>query len=178
LEVHQGKFYLGYWHNYFHPCYLARPKKYWQISTHYRNLFINSFEIMKTYVIRLKKGDEVISEIIDFCDRHKIASGWLSGLGAASHAELAIYDLEKKEYFRKTISDTLEIANLTGNISKLDSKTTIHCHATLALSNFNAVAGHVDKLIVAATCEIIIFEIEAKLERKHDQEIGLNLLEI
>ena len=133
---------------------------------------------MKTHLVRLKKGDEIISGVVEFCAANNITSGWFSGLGAASHAELAIYDLEKKEYFRKTISDTLEIANLTGNISKLDDKTTIHCHATLALSNFDAVAGHVDKLIVAATCEIIIFEIETKLKRRHDQKIGLNLLEI
>lgn len=133
---------------------------------------------MKTHFLRLKKGDEAVSKIIEFCDQNSIESGWLSGLGAATSAQLAIYDLDKKEYFRKSINDILEIGNLTGNISKLDGKTILHCHATLALSSFEAVAGHIDELIIAATCEIIIWETETKLTRKHDQEIGLNLLEL
>lgn len=133
---------------------------------------------MKKHIIRLKKGEELISKILEFCDRNQIDSAWFSGLGAASFAKLAFYDLVKKEYIRKEYTKPLEISALSGNAATLNGKKIIHCHAVLADENFQTFGGHLDELIVAATCEIIFSQLDIKLKRKFDENIGLNLLNI
>ena len=133
---------------------------------------------MKSYVLRLRKGDEAIKKIGHFCDSKNITSAWFSGLGAASSANLSIYDLSKKDYILREFSGKLEVLNLLGNVGKLDGKTTVHCHATLSDETFSAFGGHLNSLIVAATCEIILHQLDIKLTRKFDKGIGLNLLEL
>jgi len=133
---------------------------------------------MKSFVICLKKGDEAISELISFCHKNEIQSGWFSGLGAAQSAKLAIYDLDKKEYIRKEVSGILEILSYTGNISLLGDKTIVHSHVTLSDETFAAFGGHVDELTIAATCEIVLHSLDIELIRKFDEGIGLNLLEL
>ncbi|MCX6810924.1 MAG: DNA-binding protein [Candidatus Berkelbacteria bacterium] len=133
---------------------------------------------MKSFVIRLKKGDEAISSLSAFCQQNQIKYGWFSGLGAAMSAKLAIYDLDKKEYIRKEISGILEILNYLGNVSQLDGKAIIHSHVTLSDETFSAFGGHVDELVIAATCEIVLHQLDIELNRKFDEGIGLNLLEL
>ncbi len=133
---------------------------------------------MKSFIIRLKKGDEAISSLVDFCQKNNIKFASFSGIGAAQSAKLAIYDLDKKEYIRKELSGILEILNYAGNVSQMDGKTIIHSHATLSDKTFAAFGGHVDELIIAATCEIILYQLDIELVRKHDDEIGLNLLNV
>lgn len=133
---------------------------------------------MKSFVIRLSKGDEATSKLVEFCKKHKIKNAWFSGLGAAQSAKLAIYDIEKKEYIRKEISGILEILNFLGNVSQMSGKTIIHSHVTLSDTSFSAFGGHVDELTVAATCEIVLHKFDTILTRKFDEGIGLNLLEL
>jgi len=130
------------------------------------------------YVLRLKKNDEIISSIMDFCQEKKITSAWFTGLGAAKNATLALYDLETKKFSKKAIKGPLEIANITGNIATKDNEVLIHCHITLSDKNMSAYAGHLERADVAATVEIIFRVLDIQLTRKHDLNIGLNLLEL
>ena len=132
----------------------------------------------KNEILRLKKDDELISGIVSFCKANNIKSAWFTGLGAAQNAELGLYNLDSKEYTKKEIEGPLEFANITGNIALKDNDIAVHCHATLSDKNMIAYAGHVDKAIIGATCEIVFRILEVSLTRKHDDEIGLNLLEI
>ena len=50
------------------------------------------------YIIRLNKGDEVISSITDLCRKENIKLGSFVGLGAASKATIGLYDTENKLY--------------------------------------------------------------------------------
>jgi len=133
---------------------------------------------MKIHVIRLEKDDEAVNRILNYCKKSGINSASFVGIGAASKAKLAIYDLNKKEYIRKEFSETMEILNLSGNVSVLGSNIVIHSHVVLSDKNFSAFGGHVEELTIAATCEIILTEIPIKLTRKADPIIGLNLLDL
>ena len=164
--------------HYFYSGFLAGDKKYWSIFTDSWRIFIGSHQTMKSFVLRLEKGDEAISKIVGFCAQNDIENAWFSGFGAASSARLAIYDLEKKEYIRKEFSGILEILNFLGNVGQMDGKTIVHSHVTLSNKDFSAFGGHVDELIIAATCEIILHQLDITLARKRDDEIGLNLLDI
>ena len=130
-----------------------------------------------TFVLRLNRGEEIIQTIIDFCEKEKVFLGEISGIGSASSVEIGSYDVVKKEYFNKTITETLEITALTGNITTMNDKPYIHCHITVGDTDFRAFAGHLKSGIVSGTCEIIIKEVNGKVERKKSEEIGLNLFE-
>jgi hypothetical protein len=133
---------------------------------------------MKIHVIRLNKGEEAVNSILNYCTEAGIKSASFTAIGAASKAKLAIYDLNKKEYIRKEFSKTMEILNLSGNISLLDNNIVVHSHVVLSDEDFSAFGGHVEELTIAATCEIVLTEILVKLTRKADPIIGLNLLDL
>ncbi len=131
-----------------------------------------------THIFRLKKGEELVSSVLNFCQKIYIESAWFSALGAAKQSKLAFYDLNSKSFIRKNFMESLEIVSLVGNIATLDGKLVSHCHVVLSDKNMKTYGGHLDKLIVAATCEIILKPVQIKLTRKYSEEIGLNLLEI
>jgi len=54
----------------------------------------------------------------------------------------------------------------------------LHCHITLGDDKMNVIAGHLNEGKIAATCEIILVELDGKITRKHDDFVGLNLLDI
>ena len=43
--------------------------------------------------------------------------------------------------------------------------------------NGEVFGGHLNKAIISATCEMVINIIDGKIDRKFNEEIGLNLLE-
>jgi hypothetical protein len=130
------------------------------------------------YVLKLKKDKEVITEILLFVQKKKIKSSFIFGIGAVQNAELSFYDLQNKKYLTKKFNKPFEVSNLTGNISWVGKKPIAHIHVTLADKNLNVVAGHLNKAIVGATLEIFINIFPNKIERKNDDQIGLNLLDI
>ena len=124
----------------------------------------------------LKRGDELISSIKNFCQKNEINSAWFTGLGAASNAKLAIYDLENKEYIFKEVEGPFEITNIIGNVGTKDGEIALHCHITLSDKDMECIGGHVDNLEVSGTCEIIFRPLKQKIVRKYDSGTGLNLI--
>ena len=128
----------------------------------------------KQFIIRIQRGEDIIAEITKFCDENNIRSGSFSGIGACDKAELGSYSVETKEYSKKTFDGEHEITSLYGIIS--DTK--IHTHTTIADEDFNVYGGHVNLMIVSATCEIHLFAGEEPISRKLDDETGLELMDI
>ena len=69
-----------------------------------------------TIILRLDPGDEIISSLTALAENENIRTAQVQGLGASNHAKIALYDLEKKEFHRKTLDVPMEIASLNGNI--------------------------------------------------------------
>ncbi|MDO8574413.1 MAG: DUF296 domain-containing protein [bacterium] len=132
----------------------------------------------RRYVLRFDFGEEFIETFKRFCAGEKIASGFFSGLGAASEVTLGFFDLETKKYLENKFVENLEIASLTGNISKNEGDLVIHTHSVLGRNNNNyeSLAGHVKNLVVSAALEIHLIALDDPLERKFDSKTGLNLL--
>ena len=127
------------------------------------------------YILRFNKGEEFIESLIDFCAEQKIEAGYFLGLGAAGEVELSWYDIDEKKYSDKVFGEKMEIASMSGNIAKMGEKTIIHVHGVFSDEEMNAKAGHIKKM-VAATCEIIVWVLDGKIEREYSEEIGLNLM--
>lgn len=134
------------------------------------------FKKENKYILRFDWGEEVICALINFCQKENIKAGHFFGLGAAQEVLLSSYDLAEKKYKNKLLKEEIEIAGLVGNISLLKSKTTIHAHGTFSDKNFCTYAGHVKKLLVSATCEVVLERLKGKVERSFNKKTGLNLL--
>jgi len=135
-------------------------------------------KIDHTYIIKLDRGEKIIESIKKFCVENDIKCGYFSGIGALDEVELAHYIVENTKYTSKVFKQVLEITNLTGNITTMDNKVYLHCHITLGNEKMGVIAGHLNEGIISATCEIILVRLEAEINRKHDDLIGLNLLDI
>lgn len=130
------------------------------------------------YIIRLSRGDEIISSLINFCLNNQISFATFSVIGAVSDIKLAFYELDKKKYLRKSFDGSFEIASMNGNICKMDDKFIVHSHGVFSDIDFDGKAGHVDSAIISATGEITLQSYKNVISRKKDDEIGLNLLNI
>lgn len=130
------------------------------------------------YIIRIDRGELIIGSLKKFCKKNKVSLGSFSGLGAVGVAELAHYIVENRRYTTKKFKEPLEIVNMSGNVALMKGEPYVHCHATLSNQKMQAFAGHLVEAKVAATCEIFLLTFSGKIDRKHDEKTGLNLLEL
>lgn len=122
------------------------------------------------------KGDDVVSLLLKYCEENSIKSAWFQGLGAGSEIEFSYYDFKKKEYVKKQLHEDFEINNVTGNIAQLDGKTITHFHISISNHELNGLGGHVFSLKISGTLELMLTKLPVELNRKFDEETGLNLL--
>lgn len=112
----------------------------------------------------------------EFLKRNRINSGFFYGIGGFQKAEIAFYDMAKQKFLKKKFLGPFEVLNITGNISQLDDDIAIHAHVTLGDKNYKVIGGHLINATIKATLEIKLSETEI-LERKFDEETGINLLQ-
>ena len=131
-------------------------------------------------LVRLERGEDVIQSLLQLAAHHNITGAMFHGLGGASAATLGIYRLsEDKAYHYTNFDGDLEIISINGNIATDEAgQHMVHAHATISGNDLQAYGGHVDELIVAGTCEILVDLRTGPLSRKQDDEIGLKLLDL
>jgi len=125
---------------------------------------LRSFDIRKIHLIRVDRGEEVISSVIKACAEAGIKGAVLSGLGLLSKAKLAVFNPEKEEYETFDVNTPMELASLVGNISLKEGEPFAHIHVVLG-NEERVVAGHLVEGYVGGTCEIAIIELEGELKR-------------
>lgn len=129
------------------------------------------------YVIRIDKGEELVSTLKDFCERKHIKNGTITGIGATDKVVISIFDTKEKKYKKRTLKGTMEITSLTGNISNKDTKAHLHLHINVSNNLLQVYGGHLEECYISATCEIILEKIEGHMNRKYDPETGLDILD-
>lgn len=130
------------------------------------------------FIVRMDKGEEIVETLKHFCKEKGIKLGSITGIGATNKATIGLFDAETKKYHSKELIGNYEIAPLIGNISTMNGEVYLHIHVNLCDSNHNSFGGHLSSAIVSATFEAIIDKIDGEVERKFDDEIGLNLYKI
>ncbi len=128
-----------------------------------------------TLVIRMDRGEEVCGTLAGICEKEGVALAEVSALGAVDRAEMAIYDVPTRTFFRRTFEGPMEIGSLTGSVTRKDGKPYLHLHGTVCDSELNAHGGHIVALRVSATCEMIVRAFPGAVGRRMDEEIGLNV---
>ena len=130
------------------------------------------------WLVRLEKGEQLIASLTQLVKDEEIKGAWISGLGGSLSVELGFYMLEKQVYNFKVFDQLLEITSLQGNVSWHEGEPKLHIHGSFSDENMQAIGGHVKELTVGGTCEIMLHAVQADLVRKHNDEIGLDLLDI
>lgn len=128
----------------------------------------------QTYLISIAPSEDIVATLNQFIKEQGIKSGFFIGIGAVKSVRVAHYNVTTKKYTERKIKKPLEITNLSGIITM--SK--VHIHITLGNHLFRGYAGHLVRAIVSAACEIIVVETMETIERKYNEEIGLEMLEL
>ncbi|QPT00010.1 DNA-binding protein [Staphylococcus equorum] len=132
----------------------------------------------KTIVLVLERGEDIVEAVTDIAKEQGGKFGTVSGIGACDDVELNFYNIDTKTYEKKSFEEPLELISLLGNISHIDDKPFAHLHATFATNTYATLSGHLTKAVVSATAEIVITMTDLDINRKHDEAIGLNLLNL
>lgn len=127
------------------------------------------------YVMRVDPGEEILEQIQTLCRMENIRAGSAVGLGAANKAVVGLFDTINKVYKKKELTGPMEITSLVGNISTKDGETYLHFHVNLCDEEMNISGGHMNACYVSATAEITVTKLDGTIERRMDEEIGLNL---
>ncbi|WP_426456931.1 PPC domain-containing DNA-binding protein [Staphylococcus cohnii] len=131
-----------------------------------------------TIVLVLEQGEDIVEAVTDLAREQNGKFGTVSGIGACDNVELNFYNLDTKTYEKKEIKEPLELISLLGNISHIDEKPFAHLHATFGTNQYETLSGHLIKAVVSATAEIVITMTNLDINRKHNADIGLNLLDL
>ncbi len=129
------------------------------------------------YVVRLEKGEEVISKLKELCKEENISLGSIVGLGASEKIQIGLFNTVTKEYKTTVKEGMFEITSLIGNISMKDNEVYLHCHINFSDESLTVYGGHLVEAYISATCEIIVTVIDGEVNRRFDPEIGLNLFQ-
>ena len=130
-----------------------------------------------TYILRLDPGEEIMASLASLCEREEIVLAKIEGLGAADHAVVGLFDVAAKEFHKRSFDVPLELSSIIGNVTRQDGKVYLHVHVNLCDSDLNAYGGHLVECRISATAEIFITVLDGKVNRRFDDEIGLNLFD-
>ncbi len=139
---------------------------------------MRSKKIDSGFLLRLEKGEELVSTVGDFCKKSKISGGWITGLGGVTSVQVGYYHLKRQKYVWRHVKNVVELTNLTGNISQIGDEVILHLHATVTDTRNKAYGGHLREATTGGTVEIFIQTLGVKLTRSLDKNIGLPLLDL
>ena len=129
------------------------------------------------YYIRMDRGDEVISKLLEICRNENIRSCCFSGIGGLSQAEIQTFIPEKGEFETDTLNGMLELVSLTGNVITDDDMNYYHhTHAAVAYKDdtgHHMTGGHIKSLTVLYTAEIELRPVtNGRIKRTYNAETG------
>ena len=131
----------------------------------------------ETYYIRLDRGDEIISSILDICRKEQIASAIYSGIGGCQEAQIQTYIPANSSFETQTLRGMLELVSLTGNVVRDDAGAYYHhTHAAFSYKEGDGhcmAAGHIKSITVLYTAEVELRPVlGGEIKRQYDPETG------
>ena len=129
------------------------------------------------YFVRIDKGEEIMSQLKILCEKEKITLAEVKALGAVDDFEVGLFDVNEKKYHRNNFKFPAEITSLWGTVTTMNGKFYSHIHMSAGDKEGKVFGGHLTRAVVSATCEMIVEVSEGVVERKFNEEVGLNLFE-
>ncbi len=126
-------------------------------------------------VARIDKKEEILEQIENIAIKENIKLANINAIGAVSELTVGVFKTAEKKYYSNEFKGNFEIVSLSGTINTMNDKFYSHLHMSVGDENGKVFGGHLNKAIVSATCEMIIYIIDGKVDRYFNSDIGLNL---
>ena len=131
-----------------------------------------------TVIARVDKGEEILGQLREVCLRGDIKLASVSAIGAVDRFTVGVFLPEKREYVSNDFAGDYEIASLSGTVTTMDGEYYAHIHMCADNRRGMACGGHLNRARVSATCELVINVLDGEVNRRFDEAVGLNLLEL
>lgn len=126
-------------------------------------------------IARIDKGEEILTTIKEISLKENIKLASVQALGATDEFTVGVYKVDEKKYYANEFKGYFEIVSLTGTINTMEGEFYTHIHMSAGNDKGEVFGGHLNKAIVSATCEMVIDIIDGNVDRKYDEETGLNV---
>lgn len=130
-----------------------------------------------TIVARIDRGEEILEKIKEIALNENIKLANINALGATNDFTVGVFKTEEKKYYANEFKGDFEIVSLTGTINTMNDEFYTHIHMSAGNEKGEVFGGHLNRAVVSATCEMVINIIDGKIDRKFNEEIGLNLFQ-
>ena len=129
------------------------------------------------YYVRIDRGEEIMSTLKKFCESERITLAEVKALGAVDDFTVGLFDVKEKKYHSNNFKFDAEITSLWGTVTTMNGEVYLHIHMSAGDIHGHVWGGHLSRAVVSATCEMIIDVSEGIVERKMNDDVGLNLFE-
>lgn len=126
-------------------------------------------------IARIDKGEEILTTIKEISLKENIKLASVQALGATDEFTVGVYKVDEKKYYANEFKGYFEIVSLTGTINTMNGEFYTHIHMSAGNDKGEVFGGHLNKAVVSATCEMVIDIIDGRVDRKYDEETGLNV---
>lgn len=134
-------------------------------------------ESPKTFMIVFETGDELAKGLSEFATEKRLSAASFKAVGALSAVRLGWYNLESKKYDPSvTLDEQLELLSLIGDVALKDGKPVVHSHMVVGKRDGTAHGGHLLEARIRPTCEVVLTESPAHLQKFVDPVSGLALI--
>jgi predicted DNA-binding protein with PD1-like motif len=131
----------------------------------------------KTFILIFKTGDELAEGLRQFAKEQKLSAASFKAVGALCSVRLAWFSWESKTYEPSvTLDEQVELLSLIGDVALKDDEPVVHAHAVVGRKDGAAHGGHLLKAHIRPTCEVVLTESPAHLQKFIDPESGLALI--
>jgi uncharacterized protein len=135
--------------------------------------------LAKTFIVVFETGDELAAGLSAFAAEQRLSAASFKAVGALSSARLAWYSWEAKQYRPSvTLSEQVELLSLIGDVALSDGRPLVHAHAVIGRKDGTALGGHLLEAFVRPTCEVVLTESPAELQKFVDPDSGLALIRL
>lgn len=129
-------------------------------------------------VVVLDPGEEAIERLQHVAQGAGIEGAGFTAVGAFERATVGWFDLDRRDYDRIPVDEQVEVLSLAGDIGRRDGQPMVHAHVVLGCRDGRTVGGHLLDGHVRPTLEVIIRETPTALQRVHDADTGLALIDL
>lgn len=131
---------------------------------------------LRTFAVVMDKGDEAFERLTAFANANRITGAGLSAIGACQAATLGYFDPQVNDYRSTHFDEQMEVLSLIGDIAVKHEQPALHAHLVLGRKDASVVGGHLQRLTVFPTLEVIVTETPRHLHKRVDPQTGLALI--
>ena len=124
----------------------------------------------------LKRGDDLVGAVEQFCRAVSVETACLSVWGAVSAVTLGVYDQQQQVYVTHSETASREILSCTGTVSLQEGAPVVHARIVLADAAGGVTGGRLFSETRIFAAELVLEEmIGSPLTRGYDSDTGMML---